>query len=153
MIDFKTGVHAAVLTLIHGWKDGYTDLVTTPRIGYERHGKLGGIAGTFVGLVNSILKPVTGTLASLTWFCRGIYANVNNESLIDKGTESCTVNTLGLDTSSSTITNEQHDHNNIEQAAKASSFSSDICQQIISEFDEIKKQNLTKHDSRWYKSQ
>jgi hypothetical protein len=73
--------------------------------------------------------------------------------LIDKGTESCTVNTLGLDTSSSTITNEQHDHNNIEQAAKASSFSSDICQQIISEFDEIKKQNLTKHDSRWYKSQ
>jgi hypothetical protein len=126
VIDFKTGVHAAVLALTHGWKDGYTDLVSTPRIAYERHGKLGGIAGTFIGLANSILKPVTGTLASLTWFCRGIYANVNNESLIDKGTESCTINTLGLDNSSS-----------------IPDFSSEVCQQIISEFDQIKKQNIS----------
>jgi hypothetical protein len=74
-----------MLALVHGWKDGFTDLVNTPRLGYERHGKLGVIAGTFVGLANGILKPVVGTLSSLTWFCRGIYANVNNETLVDKG--------------------------------------------------------------------
>jgi hypothetical protein len=104
------------------------------------------------------LKPVVGTLASLTWFCRGIYANVSNAILVDKGTEACTVNTLGLDASSSTIINEeqkQHYHDNIDQAAKAAStvsgFSPEICRQIISEFDNIKQQNVD-HQSHRHKS-
>jgi hypothetical protein len=147
-----------MLALVHGWKDGFTDLVNTPRLGYERHGKLGVIAGTFVGLANGILKPVVGTLSSLTWFCRGIYANVNNETLVDKGVEACTINTLGLDTSSSTTVSEeqkQHYHTNIDQAAKAAStvsgFSVEVCRQIITEFDNIKKQNVHRR-SYWYKS-
>jgi hypothetical protein len=155
VIDFDTGFHAAIISIIRGWKDGINDLINTPRIGYERHGKLGGVAGTLVGLANGILKPVVGTLASLTWFCRGIYANINNKALADKGLEASPINTLGLDSSSSTTINraQKQDSNNIHQAAsKISGFSPEICQQIISEFDNIKKES-TAHRFHQHKSQ
>jgi sterol 3beta-glucosyltransferase len=149
VIDFRTGTHAAVLALVHGWKDGYTDLLNTPRVGYERHGKLGAVAGSLIGVANGLLKPLVGTLSSLTWFCRGIYANVSNEALTDKGTEACTVNTLGLDSSASDFINEkqkQQYNDDINQAVKAASkvtgFSPEVCQQIISEFDNIKEQKI-----------
>ena len=159
VIDIKTGTHAAALALINGWKDGYTDLLNTPRLGYERHGKLGAVTGSLVGLVNGILKPVVGTLSAFTWFCRGIYANVKNEELADKGTEACTVNTVGLDASSTPdVTSEQQKKNflnDINEAAKAAStvsgFSPEVCQRIISEFDDIKKQKID-YRSRRHKS-
>jgi hypothetical protein len=116
---------------------------------------LGGVAGTLVGLANGILKPVVGTLSSLTWFCRGIYANVNNKALADKGLEACPINTLGLDSSSSTTINraQKQDSNNINQAAsRVSGFSPEICQHIISEFDNIKKESAA-HRSHQHKSQ
>ena len=149
VVDFSTGIHAAKFSLIYGWKAGYADLLNTPRIAYERHGKLGGVAGAFLGLANGILKPVVGTLSSLTWFCRGVYANVSNESLVDKGTEACAVNTLGLDASSSPVANDEEV---AKSASNISGFSVEVCRQIISEFDEIKKQNV-KHHSHRHKSQ
>ncbi|CAF1173774.1 unnamed protein product [Rotaria sordida] len=155
VIDFDTGINAAMCAFIDGWKDGMMDVVTKPRIGYERHGKLGGVAGLLIGVVNSLFKPVVGTLSSLTWFCRGIYANINNERLVDKGLETYTVNTLGLGSLPSTITQEelkQHYNNNMKQTVKTASivsgFSPDVCQQIINDFDNIKKQYV---DDRLHK--
>ncbi len=110
---------------------------------------MGAVAGTLVGLANGILKPVAGTLLSLTWFCRGIYANVSNEALADKGVEVSIVNTLGFNVNEEQI---QHFNNNIDQAAKAAStvsgFSPEVCRQIITEFDDIKKQNVDYHSRR-----
>ncbi|CAF2629796.1 unnamed protein product [Rotaria sp. Silwood2] len=120
VIDFDTGINAAILALIDGWKGGITDIVNTPRIGYKRHGELGRVAGLLVGITNGLFKPV-GTLSSLTWFCRGIYANIKNETLIDKGLETYSVNTLGLGSLLSTISNDnakQLYNNDIKQAAK-----------------------------------
>ncbi|CAF3176105.1 unnamed protein product [Rotaria sp. Silwood2] len=159
VVDFDSGINAAILALIHGWKGGITDIVNTPRIGYECHGELGRIAGLIVGITNGLFKPAVGTLSSLTWFCRGIYANIRNETLINKGLETYSVNTLGLGSLSSTISNDktkQHYNNDIKQAAKTAStitgFSPDICQQIITEFDNIKNQDVDyrsyKHKSR-----
>ncbi|CAF3176073.1 unnamed protein product [Rotaria sp. Silwood2] len=158
VIDFDTGINAAILALIDGWKGGITDIVNTPRIGYKRHGELGRVAGLLVGITNGLFKPV-GTLLSLTWFCRGIYANIKNETLIDKGLETYSVNTLGLGSLLSTISNDnakQLYNNDIKQAAKTAStvtgFSTDICLQIITEFDNIKNENVDyrsyKHKSR-----
>ena len=135
VVDFKTGFSAAVLAVINGWKDGYTDLLNTPRIAHERHGHLGSIAGTFIGLTNGIFKPLVGTLSSLTWLYRGLYGNINNESLIDRGTEACTVNTLGLDPSFSPLTNEEQA---IQIASTLTDFSPEICREILSQFDQIK---------------
>ncbi|UJR14428.1 hypothetical protein I4U23_001425 [Adineta vaga] len=157
VVDFDTGFYEAILALIRGWRNGLTDIVNTPRTGYERHGTLGGIAGTFIGIANVIIKPVGGTLSSLTWFCRGIYANINNHALEDKGLEASPTNTLGLKSSPSIGNNrERFQHSNdINQIAKAASkvtgFSPEVCQQIISDFDNIKNQASTK-DSHDHKS-
>jgi hypothetical protein len=147
VINFDTGFHAALLSLIHGWQDGYIDFVNTPKIAYERHGKLGGVAGTLVAVANGILKPVVGTLSSLTWLCRGIYANMNNDALVDKGSEAHAVNTLGLDSSSSS-TSQQPYNDNIEQASKVAGISTEACQQILFEFDNIKSQRANSRSRR-----
>ncbi|CAF1068626.1 unnamed protein product [Rotaria sordida] len=155
VVDFNTGINTAISALVDGWKDGITDIVTKPRTGYERHGKLGSVAGLLIGVANGLLKPVVGTLSSLTWFCRGISANIKNQTLVGKGLEASTVNTLGLDSLSSTINHgeqKQHYNNDIKQAIKIASitsgFSPDVCQQIITEFDSIKNHNI---DHRSYK--
>ncbi|CAF5081529.1 unnamed protein product, partial [Rotaria sp. Silwood1] len=124
-----------------------------------RHGKLGSVAGILVGVANGLLKPVVGTFSSLTWFCRGIYANISNEALLDKGHEACPIKTLGLDSLVSTMNNEESKQqytNDTKQVIKIAStisgFSPDVCQQIITEFDNIKKHNIDyrsyKHKSR-----
>ncbi|CAF4147141.1 unnamed protein product, partial [Rotaria sordida] len=159
VIDFDTDINTGMCAFIDGWKDGMTDVVTKPRIDYERHGKLGGVAGLLISVMNSLFKPVVGTLSSLTWFCRGIYANMNNERLVDKELKTHTVNTLGLGSLPSAITQEelkQHYNNDMKKTVKTASivsdFSPDMCQQIINDFDNIKKQYVDdrshKHKSR-----
>ena len=136
-----------------------TDIVNTPRIGYERHGRLGGLAGTLIGIANVVIKPVAGTLSSLTWFCRGIYANVNNRALVDKGLEALPMHTLGLKSSFPTTNNrEQFQHSKdinqaVKFASKATGFSSDVCRQIISDFDSMKSQISNNHSHQHLKSQ
>ncbi|CAF1365553.1 unnamed protein product [Adineta ricciae] len=159
VVDFDTGFYEAILALIRGWRNGLTDIVNTPRIGYERHGRLGGIAGTLIGIANVVIKPVAGTLASLTWFCRGIYANANNRALVDKGLEALPMHTLGLKSSSPTTNNRaQFQHSkDIDQAvkfaSKATGFSPDVCRQIISDFDSTKSQISNNRSHHHPKSQ
>ncbi|CAF1551950.1 unnamed protein product [Rotaria magnacalcarata] len=45
--DFQTSCEAAIFSLIYGWKDDFTDLVSMPRIVYERDGTLGRITGFY----------------------------------------------------------------------------------------------------------
>ncbi|CAF1472180.1 unnamed protein product, partial [Rotaria magnacalcarata] len=45
--DFQTGCEAAIFSLIYGWKDDFTDLVSMPPIVYERDGTLGRITGFY----------------------------------------------------------------------------------------------------------
>jgi hypothetical protein len=110
---------------------------------------LGGIAGTLVAVANSLLKPAAGTLSSVTWLCRGVFATINNIMIVDKGEEACTFNTLGLASSSANTTQDkqqQQNNDNISQTANAASaitgFEQEVCKQIVSEFDEIKKQRF-----------
>ena len=133
--------------------DGINDLVNTPRIGYERHGSLGGIAGTLIALTNGLLKPLVGTLSSITWLCRGLYASVNNPMLAEQEDEASAINTLGLDISSSSsssdisLDSEQHqeDDENISQivseASTATGYPPEVCKRILRKFDKIKNQS------------
>ena len=128
----------------------------TPRIGYKRHGTLGGVAGTLVAVANSLLKPTVGTLSSVTWLCRGVFGTVNNIMIADNGEEACAVNTLGLASlsSSNILQDKQQQRNNddISQAVNAASaitgFEPEVCRQILSEFDEIKKQRFEQKSHR-----
>lgn len=71
---FRSGAQAAGQSLWYGFKDGVAGLVNKPRAGYHRDGLLGVAAGAAVSIPNVVLKPITGTLASLTWLSRGVYA-------------------------------------------------------------------------------
>ncbi|CAF4412500.1 unnamed protein product, partial [Adineta steineri] len=94
-----------------------------------------------IGLANGIVKPVAGTFSSLTWFCRGIYAHIKNNALTDKGLESSPVHTLGLDSTNINKERNQHSKNINQTASDITGFSPEVCQRIISEFDDIQKQN------------
>jgi hypothetical protein len=158
VVDFESGVSAAILSVYHGWIDAINDLKNTPRIGYERHGPLGGVFGTLITLMNGLLKPLVGTLSSVTWLCRGLYASVNNPMLDNKDEETSAANTLGLNSSSSdmTLDNEQQQQydDSISQvaveAAAATGFKPEQCKRILFEFDKIKQQRV---DNRLHKHQ
>lgn len=143
VIDFESGINAAILGIYYGWIDGINDLKNTPRIAYERHGTLGGIAGTLIAVANSILKPLVGTLSTMTWLCRGLYASINNPILN-------TNSTFEFNSSSDIIIdNEQeHDKENISEVAKITGYQREQCKRILFEFDKIKKQrvNIYSHE-------
>jgi hypothetical protein len=145
-------MNAAILAVYYGWIDGINDLMNTPRIGYERHGPLGGVAATLIALTNSLLKPLVGTLSSITWFCRGVYASVHNPVLDDNDEETSAANTLGLNSSALDMTcddEEQQYDDNISQvaveAAATTGFKPAVCKRILFEFDEIKRQQVDMH--------
>lgn len=147
-----------MLGVYYGWLDGINDLKNTPRIAYERHGPLGGVAGTLIALANGVLKPLVGTLSSVTWLCRGLYASVNNPMLNDEDDEANPANTLGLSSSSSSsssssdmiLDNEQQQYYDsisevVIEAATATGFKPAQCKRILFEFDKIKKQRSDIH--------
>jgi hypothetical protein len=138
-------MNAAILSVYHGWNDGISDIMNTPRIGYQRHGRLGGVAGTLVAVANGIIKPLVGTLSAVTWLCRGVYASVNKIALADEGEEASAVNTIGLD-SSSTTDNANDDISEADTTiATETGFKPEVCKRILSQFDEIKKQRVDTH--------
>ncbi len=120
---------------------------------------MGALVGTLVALANGLLKPLVGTLSSVTWLCRGFYASVNNPMLGDKDDEVSAVNTLGLDTSPSssdmTLDNEQQQQQNddnisqaVSEASVRTGLKSELCKHILYEFDKIKRQrvNIQSHE-------
>lgn len=134
--DLDSGIDAALLSLYHGWYDGMTSLMHIPRTAYERHGKWGGIAGTAIAVVNTVVKPFAGTLSSITWLCRGFAASVNQWLLNDGEDEEALIeNTLNIE---STMLDTNPDEA-IRNASEVSGLSTQICEQILAQFDQIKE--------------
>ena len=148
VVDFESGIDAAILAVYYGWIDGINDLLNTPRIAYERHGPLGGVAGTFIALANSLIKPLVGTLSSATWLCRGLYASVNNPMLQNDEDEASAANTLGLDVSdivSDDGSDEPDPDDILQTAAETTGFKPDVCKRILHQFDKIKRKRVDPH--------
>lgn len=145
---------------MNGWKDGVTGFVRKPRVGYHRHGILGGACGALVATANGVVKPTVGSLASVTWLGRGMYASVtkkkkNNavqkQQIINK---LCVQSSFSLTSSTSNADDqdlggeeEEEDEveddddipRNIKFAAVVSGYSAEVCQQILDEFEKVKR--------------
>lgn len=141
-------MNAAILAVYYGWVDGINDLLNTPRIAYQRHGPVGGVAGTLIALANSFIKPLVGTLSSATWLCRGFYASINNPMLNDKEDEAGVSNTLGIDVSdivSDDGSYEPDPEDILQTAVETTGFKAEVCKRILHQFDKIKRQRSELH--------
>ena len=78
--NVRSGIKAAGNSILHGFKDGITGLVKSPRAGYEHDGIRGVATGAALAIPNLVLKPIAGTLASITWIGRGVYAQATQLS-------------------------------------------------------------------------
>ena len=78
--NFQTGIKAAGNALLYGFKDAITGLVTNPHAGYQHDGIRGVATGAALAIPNLVLKPIAGTLASITWLSRGVYAQATRLS-------------------------------------------------------------------------
>ncbi|CAF1206978.1 unnamed protein product [Didymodactylos carnosus] len=72
--NLQSGMKAAGHSLWFGFRDGITGLVKNPQVGYQHDGIRGVATGTALAIPNLVLKPIAGTLASITWLSRGVYA-------------------------------------------------------------------------------
>lgn len=142
--DFKSGAKAAGLSLLNGWKDGVTGIVKQPRIGYQRHGVLGGAAGSLIATVNIAVKPAVATLSSITWLSRGTYASVKKAVETYKN-EGRRISTKLFDTASLVDRDGQYQESEddkvpdaAKKAAARSGFHPKVCQHILYEFEKIK---------------
>ena len=137
--SFKSGAKAAGNSIWHGLKDGVSGLVKTPRTGYQKDGLQGGIAGAAVAIPNAVIKPIAGTLASLTWLSRGAYAQA--KKLRNKD-ESSTDDRLRLSdyrrsSSESVAAIAINDSLPEGRAALASGLTVDMCRDILAQFKTI----------------
>jgi hypothetical protein len=164
---FTSGARAAEHSIWYGFKDGVTGLVIKPRTGYQRHGVLGGAAGAAVAIPNIVIKPVAGTLASLTWLGRGIYAeakhlvherNSNPDNRLSvltpaghRRTSSGSIimsddtSLAGRASSSSMIISD--DTSPAGRASLESGLKIDICRRILTDFERIKNEHNAKSAS------
>jgi hypothetical protein len=142
----------------HGWKDGVTGFIRKPRVGYRRKGIIGGATGVLVATANGVIKPAAGSLASVTWLGRGMYAGIKKKRRKNgKNGEPIVINKLSVQSSfslSSSHNDEEHKLHeddeddddddddvprNIKFAAVVSGYPATVCQQILNEFEEVKK--------------
>ena len=139
--DIQSGAKAAGDSVWHGFKDGVTGLVNKPLTGFERDGIRGGAAGAAVAVPNIIIKPIAGTLASLTWLSRGVYAEVKNLTHKKDSNSNNRLSTLSpsghrRSSSGSMVIND--DTSPEGRASYASGLTIDICKEILAEFERIK---------------
>jgi len=160
--DFRSGAKAAGYSIVNGWRDGVTGLVKIPRVGYRRHGILGGASGILVAAANSFVKPIAGSLASVTWLGRGMYASMIKKKQKSGKKKQDIINTISIQSSfslSSSAPNTDDDDDddeeeeeeeeedadyddvprNIKFAAVVSGYSTEVCQKILDEFEKAKK--------------
>ena len=145
--DIQSGAKAAGQAVWHGIKDGVTGFVNKPRAGFERDGLIGGATGVVVAIPNLIVKPIAGTLASVTWLSRGVYAEAKH---LGKGRNSNSSNRLSAVNikehrrSSSGSSVQSDDLSPAGRASYESGLTVEICQKIISEFEAIKERGITR---------
>ena len=151
--DFKSGAKAAGLALWNGWKDGFTGIFTQPKVGYKRHGALGGVAATLIATVNLGLKPSIGTMSSLTWLGRGTYASVK-KAVETYGREGRRIPPGLFDAASTASDESSKEHEDdysispaIKKAAALSGLHPRVCQYIVDEFEKVKTEWEAKQSS------
>jgi hypothetical protein len=141
--DLQSGAKAAGNAVWNGFKDGVTGLVTKPRAGFERDGILGGAAGAAVAIPNIIVKPIAGTLASVTWLSRGVYAEARNLKKTKDSNPNNRLSALNINGHRRSSSGSSTGSNDMSPAARASYESGltiEICTSIITEFEKIKKE-------------
>ena len=147
--DLQSGAKAAGQAVWHGFKDGVAGLITKPRAGFERDGILGGAAGAAVAIPNIILKPIAGTLASVTWLSRGVYAEARNLAKAKEANLNPRLSMLsqgGHRRSSSASSTGSNDMSPAARASYESGLTIEICTTIIDKFEKIKKQYAAMKD-------
>lgn len=140
--DFKSGAKAAGLSIAHGWKDGLTGFVRKPRVGYHRHGILGGATGALIATANGVVKPTAGSLASVTWLGRGLYATARkNKCRTRKFNENAVIDKLTLPSVAAEENESETDEipATIRFASVVSGYSPETCQQILDECEKVKQ--------------
>ena len=148
--DLASGAKAAEKSLLHGIKDGVTGLVNTPRAGYQRHGVLGGAAGAAVAIPNVVIKPVAGTLASITWLGRGLYAEAKQRTRRKGSGSSDQTNRLSpyghrrASSGSSLINNNASP---VDRASFESGLTVEVCKHILDEFHRITHEQRSRPSS------
>ena len=143
--DFRSGAKAAGNSLWHGVKDGVTGLINKPRAGFHRHGFIGGAAGAAISIPNVVLKPITGTLASITWLGRGVYAEAKQLSQQKDAHTNTRLKLTGMSEhrrshSGSRVNLEEEDFSPEGQASLASGLTIDVCRDILVEFQRKKEE-------------
>ncbi|CAF4166934.1 unnamed protein product, partial [Rotaria sordida] len=146
--NFSSGAKAAELSIWHGFKDGITGIVTKPRTGYKRHGILGGAAGAAAAIPNIVIKPTVGTLASLTWLGRGIYAGTRRLSRNKRANSNNQLTVLNTPRSKRALSESRILIDNTSPEGCASLKSGlriDICKKILHDFERIKNRYTSKN--------
>ena len=151
VVDFGSGAKAAGQAVWHGFRDGVAGLINKPRVGYERNGILGGAAGAVVAIPNMIVKPIAGTLATITWLSRGVYAEGQK---LTKGRENyqdkrlSAINEHRRSSSGSSI--DSDDQSPVGRASYESGLTIELCQAILDAFDkhQHERKKKKKHRSR-----
>jgi hypothetical protein len=149
--NLQSGAKAAGNAVWYGFKDGVTGLVNKPRAGFARDGILGGAAGAAVAIPNMIVKPIAGTLASVTWLSRGVYAEAKNLTKRKDSNGNNRYSVLHLNghrRSSSGSSTGSNDMSPVAQASYESGLTIEICTKIIAEFEKIQKErNAMKNEN------
>ena len=139
--NLSSGAKAAERSIRHGFRDGFTGLVNKPRTGYQRDGVLGAAAGAAVAIPNIVIKPVVGTLASITWLGRGAYAEAKHFSRRKDSNPENRLSVLspsGHRRASSDSFVVTEDMSPAGRASIESGLTIDLCKQILNDFDRIK---------------
>ncbi|CAF3001338.1 unnamed protein product [Rotaria socialis] len=139
----QSGAKAAGNSVWHGFKDGIAGLIKKPRTGFQRHGIIGGAAGAAVSIPSVVIKPVAGTLASITWLSRGVYAEAKhfkNKSNPDSGNQSPVSRPYGHRRTASGPQSYQTDTSPEGRASFESGLTIDKCTEILAEFERIKNE-------------
>ncbi|CAF0720541.1 unnamed protein product [Adineta ricciae] len=156
--DFQSGAKAAGQAVWYGLKDGVTGLVSKPRAGFQRDGLAGGARGACVALPNAVIKPIAGTLASITWLSRGVYAGAKNVT----HRRSSSHPDWQVSVMNTSESRRSSDHSSVDydgtspenRASYESGLNVDICKEILMRFDKIKQEHaLTKQENSNGKSQ
>ena len=146
--NFRSGAKAAGNSLWHGVKDGVSGLVNKPVAGFHRHGIVGVAAGAAIAIPNIVIKPIAGTLASITWLGRGVYAEAKQLSH-QKDTQTDTqlklTGSAGHQRSRSGSTfnlleEEELDATPEGEASLASGLTVDVCRDILVNFERAKEE-------------
>ena len=149
---FRSGAKAAGNSIWYGFKDGVTGLVNKPRAGYHRDGIRGVAAGAVVSVPNMIIKPIAGTLASITWLSRGVYEGAKHLTHRHEAKDDTEVKLASAKghrrSSSGPMNNSIPDNTTPEgRAALASGYTVEICRAILTRFQEIKGQQSSSSSS------